>query len=219
MDTFVTPVTTGNALNSLHRYTLTEAGLNVALTDNLNAFSMIDCAFVIDGVETEDAKSVTFNANRNARAKGALRRKRGVSRHTPSISDLSFAVSLFHTSDAFKQKYFGQSVAQASHYGATCKIVYVDVSLEFETCPIAAGDLPYEFGVRFPKASIDADDNDVPGPDEIMEAVTLVPNFDAATGSDAILWLVNDMKLSDIMVPSSAISPVPANHVTTYTAP
>ncbi len=217
MDTFVTPTLQGNALNMLKRYSLAQTGLDVAAVDNLNSFSMIDARIVIDGVESEDVKSAQVQINRNAIAKGVLRRKRGVSRYKPSVTDITMNLSLYHISDeAFIQKYFGHAVEQTEEYGITCENVKLPVSLEYATCPILEGDLSYEWGVIFPKASIETLTADIPGENEIMEDVTLVGNFDSSIGSDAKLYLVNDQTLADMMTPYGAITPVPANHVTTY---
>jgi hypothetical protein len=216
MDTVITPTIQGNALNDLNRYSLADAGLDIAPSDNLNAFTMIDALFKVNDVVSDDTKSVTVSVNRNGKPKGRLKRVRGVARHTPGITDITMTLNSFYTNEEFRQRYFGYSTDPGEPFGANCKIVYFSCSLEFASCPVLPGDLSYEMGVKFPKASIETDDNPVNGPDEIMEDTTVTPNWDSVTGTDAIFWIVCDQSLSDIMTPFAPITPVNANHVSEY---
>ena len=216
MDTFVTPTLQGNALNQTHLYTLAETGLDVALTDNVPPFRMIDAQVVIDGEVSEDVESCAVSINRNAKPKGVIRRKRGVARHTPGITDISMTLNTYYTSDEFLQKYYGQAVTTVNKYGVTCKIIYLAISLEFASCPMYPGDLSYEWGVIFPKGSIETLGANVAGQDEIMQDIQVLPNLDGASGTDAMFYLVNDESLADIMTPMAFIQEVPANHVTDF---
>lgn len=214
-DTFVTPQISGNALNLLNKYTLAQSGLSTATTDALNGFNQTEALFFVNGTENDEARSVTFNLNRNSREKRVLRRKSGPSRNTPSTTDTNMTASLYFVDEATRRKYFGQSADPTDVYGVTCELVDISAELVFETCH-DEGEQPYSLSFYYPKANLETSDEPVTGPDEIMQEVNIVPKYDGSLGSDLRIRLVNDLSLADIMIPIDPVASVPENFADDY---
>lgn len=217
-ETFLTPTVAVRGLNQLNRYTITGSGLDAALTDNLDGFSPLDAILVINGVESDEARSATFSMNRNLKAKNVLNRLRGATRNFPTITDANMSAKLYFSDEDLMATYFGQATPPSSQYGATRDLQVMTLSLEMATEPIGT-DLPYEFKIQFPQCVMETVDDPVTGQgDEIYQEVNFLPQYDLGTGSDLIIVLVSDESHDDIMTPNAIISPIPVNLVTSYTA-
>lgn len=189
-------------------------GTSGAAEDTLPPYSPVDGTGTI-GSFGRAAKTMNFQVSKNLGAKDFLSGKAGTDRHFERRNEIEVSASVFYEGDELAANTMGQT-SLSSYYGAGSSITPVTSRLDFSPANNAGG---FSNWLSFvvPKGDIRAT-HPVDGPDEVMEAVQIVPIDDPAesSGTDFYIELINSITNANLVAVGTPIESVPNNTTRAY---
>ena len=206
------------ALNQIMYAAMSDLGLDVAGYDVLPAMPAVETFFKISGSVSADCKSVDIRMNKNLQKRHVLDGYMGANSHYMQRSEHSATATLFFSTEDELKQFFGQAEGVSTPYGALKDILYVPLEIDIISPPNGYG-YNNEMSIVFPNATYQKLGAPVRGPEAIMQEITILPILDPTTNTSLQVAITNGETLSSFTSFGTAVSAVPANDVTAFTAP
>lgn len=189
-------------------------GTSGAAEDTLPPYSPVDSTASI-GSFNRGVKSMNFQVSKNLGAKDFFSGKAGTDRHFERRNEIEVSANVFYEGDELSANTMGQT-SLSSLYGAGSSITPVVTRLD---CSPANNGGGFSNWLSFvvPNGDIRST-HPVEGPDEVMEAVQIVP-VDVSgdsSGTDFYIELINSITNANLIAVGSPIETVAQNTTRKY---
>lgn len=191
------------ALTEINGMTLASLGLDVATYDPLPGYGIDSYCTAQIGGAIADAESFDVSFDRGLLEKRVLNGFAGPLANYLGSGKHKLTATLFFSSDAEKQRFYGVSVASGTSYAQGNKINVFPVTLTV-TNPVNGAGVVNQFIIYCPTATYITVKEEIKGKTGIMQMVEIVPLLDPVTGTDIQLLMVNSRTATSI-IPASPI--------------
>lgn len=203
------------ALYEVVGYTEAQLGLDTAGTDPLGAYGVAPgCQMLIAGAAC-DVQKFTSTLDGAQTEKQTLSGFMGPNSFFRQGSAHSVSATAYFSSESEMDRYFGV-VSPVGPYGLQNQVIYFPIYLVVSNPPNAAG-IVNQFILQLPYATYEKVGQPYKGKDAIMQELTIYPDIDLVSGTDAIIQTVNSRTNAGIITPGTLVTPVPGNGQYSYT--
>lgn len=192
-----------------------DLGMDTAGFDTLPPYSPVDAVSSVVGV-TAGLRSFSVNMARNVGRKDVLNGKRGAVGFFEQLQDVTGEITQYFDTLEDLERYMGV-VDPTGAYGASKAIITGEAKVTVDPPANGAG-IVNELLLDWPVADFQRVTEPVADANEITQTGTIAPLFDATSGTDFYMEIVNAIPNATLIAAGTPIVEVPGTEVSTYSA-